>query len=448
MAATTAVKPEPTIIKPQEGPQTAFLQTPADISIYGGAAGGGKTYALLLEGCRHTANPAFGAVIFRRTSEEIRMQGGLWDESTGLYTLLNAKPREHELEWRFPSGANVRFEHLQHEKDKFIYQGAQICMLGFDELTHFTKSQFFYMLSRNRSICGIRPYCRATCNPDANSWVKEFLAPWLDKSHPLHVESGEILWMTRDGDDIVWSREPSDDAKSVTFIRATLQDNQILMAKDPGYLASLKAMSLVDRRRLLDGDWDIVEGGNMFHREWFEIVDCAPVELEKVRWWDMAATEAKPGKDPDWTVGVLLGKAPNKLVYVLDVQRIRATPLETETLVKQMAILDGTEVRVRMEQEGGSSGVTVIDHYTREVLMGWDFKGWPAKVNKAERAKPFSSYAEAGNVKIVKAHWNATYLNELSPFPNPEVHDDQVDASSGAFTELVPKLEAPEFTVW
>lgn len=431
---------EPTILSPQPGPQTEFFLTKADIAIYGGSAGGGKTYALLLEALRHTGNKGYGGVIFRRTSEQVRTEGGLWSESQKIYPLVGARSREQQLDYRFPSGASVRFEHLQHEKDKLQYQGAQICFLGFDELTHFTESQFFYMLSRNRSTCGVRPYCRATCNPDANSWVKKFLAPWLDKSFPNPAKSGELRYFIRQSDDIIWVQEGTEDAKSVTFIRASVYDNQKLIEADPGYIATLKALSMVDRLRLLDGDWDIVEGGNVFKREWFEIKEAAPANLKKVRFWDMAATEAKEGKDPDYTVGVLMGKDDRNIVWVLDVQRVRSTPLSVEKLVKQMAEIDGRETTIRMEQEGGSSGVTVIDHYTREVLMGWTFKGERSTANKNERAKPFSAYAEAGNVKIVKGLWNDSYLNELAAFPNAQVHDDQVDASSGAFAELATAI--------
>src|SRR5262249_1558747 len=157
------------------GPQTAFLRTSADIAIYGGAAGGGKTWALLLEPLRHINNPEFGGVTFRRTSPQIRNQGGLWDESAKLYPLLKADPRQTYLEWGFPSGAKLRFAHLQYETDVADWQGAQIPFIGWDQLEHFTEQQFFYMFSRNRSTCGVRPYQRATVNPDADSWVAKLI---------------------------------------------------------------------------------------------------------------------------------------------------------------------------------------------------------------------------------------------------------------------------------
>lgn len=426
MAATIQIRPQP-------GPQTKFLSTSADIAVYGGSAGGGKTYALLIEFTRHIRNPLFGAVIFRRTSEQIRIEGGLWDEAVQMYVPLGARSREQQLDFKFPSGSAITLDSLQHEQDKLQFQGAQICGMGFDELTHFSESQFFYLLSRNRSTCGVRPYVRATTNPDAHSWVKEFLAPWLDVQHPDAAESGEIRWMTRDGGEITWHRQYVDGAKSVTFIRASIYDNRKLLEADPGYLDNLKALSLVDRRRLLDGDWDVVEGGNMFKPEWFRVVDHLPDTVRSVRYWDMAASEVKKGTDPDWTVGVKMSATANGQVVVEDVQRIRATPLEVENLVRRTAAQDGENVPIRMEQEPGSSGVAVIDHYRRKVLMGYDFTGYRSTGPKPERAKPYSAHAEHGHVLLMRAHWNQSFVNEHSPFPTDGIHDDQVDAASGAF---------------
>lgn len=260
-------------IRPQPGPQERFLRTSADIAVYGGAAGGGKSWALLLEPLRHIANPRFGAVIFRRTYPEITNQGGLWDESGLLYGGTGATSRTDPLDWVFESGARVGFRHLQREAHKYAWQGSQVPLIGFDELTHFSESQFFYMLSRNRSTCGVRPYVRATTNPDASSWVKRFLAPWLDRKFPDPARSGEVRWFVRVKGEIHWARAAGElkerfgekeQPKSCTFIKASVYDNKILLAKDPGYLANLMALPPVERARLLDGDWDIVNEGLVY----------------------------------------------------------------------------------------------------------------------------------------------------------------------------------------
>lgn len=118
-------------------------------------------------------NKNYNAVIFRSNYTQVTSPGGLWDSSGKIYSLVKgAYPlKTPKLHWTFPSGATVNFAHLGSDDDCNNWQGSQIAMIGFDELTHFTKHQFFYMLSRNRTDSGVAPYVRATCNPDADSWV-------------------------------------------------------------------------------------------------------------------------------------------------------------------------------------------------------------------------------------------------------------------------------------
>lgn len=435
-------------LRPQPGPQEQFLSTPADGAILGGAAGGGKSFGLLLEPVRHYNVPGFGGTIFRRTFPEIANQGGLWDESQEIYRLLKGTTNKSDLKWTFPAGAAIKFSHLNTEEDKHSYQGAQICYLGFDEITHFSASQFWYLLSRNRSTCGIRPYWRGTCNPDPDSWVADFISWWInqDTGYAIKERSGVIRWYIRSGNDLIWADTkeellseygPDILPASFTFIAASVYDNKILLEKDPGYLAKLKSLPYVERMRLLGGNWKIrATAGKVFKREWFDIVPCAPKQIAKsVRFWDIAATEpTKKNKDPDYTAGVKMVMDENKVIYVVDVQRFRKSPGDTQNLILQTAQLDGVGVKILMEQEGGASGKTVIETY-RKALLGYTFSGEPAKQNKLQRANPMSGYAEGRNIKLVAGDWNKAYLDELENFPDA-AHDDQVDASSGAFEEL------------
>jgi len=182
-------------IAAQAGPQTAFLRSGADICVYGGAAGGGKTAGLILEPLRHAGRVAnFTAVFFRRTMPQITNPGALWDESLKFYPRLGGTPHLRMREWRWPRGGKIKFAHLQFETTVYDWQGAQITLLCFDELTHFSAHQFFYMVSRNRSTCGVRPYIRATCNPDADSWVADFLSWWIDPEvgYPIPERAGVL----------------------------------------------------------------------------------------------------------------------------------------------------------------------------------------------------------------------------------------------------------------
>lgn len=446
--------PEKIELAPQAGPQTTFLSTSADIAIYGGAAGGGKSYALLLEPLRHYHNKLFGGVIFRRNATQVRNEGGLWHESMKIYTLFHGNGREAFLEWRFPTGMRMKFAHLEHDNTVHDYQGAQIPFIGFDELTHFTREQFFYMISRNRSTSGVPGYIRATTNPDPDSWVRLFIDWWIGESgYAIPERSGKIRWFIRVNDEIVWAdskdelykvygyNNPDVQPKSVTFIAAKLEDNQILMKSDPGYRANLLSMNRVDRERLLGGNWNIrPSAGNMFRREWFEVVDAIPSGWIAVgRYWDRAATRpSERNADPDWTRGLKLYKYPDNSYLVADLRSCRDTPGKVEDLVKNTASHDGITCTVFGEQDPGSAGVGDVAAFTK-MLSGYDVRISKPTQNKVTRSKPVSAQSEAGNIVVLRAPWNKAFFDELENFPDG-VHDDIVDTLSGAFNEMSGEL--------
>ena len=171
-----------------------------------GAAGGGKTYALLLEECRNSDNEKFNSVIFRRNNTQIFTNGGLWDSAMGLLPLIGAVPKKTpKPSFIFPSGAKVVFDHLERYADCLSYQGSQIPFIGFDELTHFDEDVFWYMLSRNRSDSGIPGYLRATTNPDPDSWVRTFIDWWIGPDGlAIPERSGKIRWFIRISGEVHW----------------------------------------------------------------------------------------------------------------------------------------------------------------------------------------------------------------------------------------------------
>ncbi len=434
----------PTIIRPQPGPQEAFLASSADIVIYGGAAFGGKTFALLLEATRHSDNGQFGAVIFRRTTKQVKAEGGLWDTSEELFPLLGAT--SSNLSWTFPSGAKVTFAHLEHEKNKLDWQGAQVAMIGFDELTHFTAGQFWYMLSRNRSGSGVAPYIRATTNPDPDSFVAELIAWWIDQDtgYAIPERSGVVRWFIRYRNELIWGdsaeelREqyPQLSPKSLTFIASSYRDNKIGMERDPGYMANLDALTMVEREQLKNGNWAIrPAAGDYFKALWFEVVEKAPAECRWVRYWDRAATEpSSQNPDPDWSAGVKLGKDRDGNYYVGHVARDRKRPAGVKKLIKGTARADGVGCAVVLEQDPAQAGKVEIDLYVRE-LAGFITKAVRPESDKETRARPVSSAAENGLIRIVRGAWNKAFLDELENFPKGK-HDDQVDGLSGAFNFL------------
>jgi hypothetical protein len=269
------------IIRPQEGYQERVLSSSADIVISGAAAGVGKTFVLLLDPIPDLHVPNFGGVIFRRTTTQIKNEGGLWDTSMKIYPFIGGQPKETFLEWEFKH-SKLKFSHLEYEKNILDWQGAQIPFIGFDELTHFTRKMFFYLLSRNRSVCGIKPYVRATCNPDPESWVAEFVSWWIDQEtgFPIPERDGVVRYLIVDGDKDIWGSsyeeviekswyllqplveksgiDPKDFVKTVAFISGDIYQNKELLKVNPGYLANLLSQDKATKSALLDGNWKVV----------------------------------------------------------------------------------------------------------------------------------------------------------------------------------------------
>jgi len=458
----------PEQLKPHPGPQKQFIDSTAQIAVYGGQAGGGKTWALLAEAARYITVPRYGAVIFRRTSPQITNEGGLWDESMLLYPQLNGIPR-HTLDWQFPIGeikargvntkdaANIGFRHLQYEKDKLTWQGSQITMLGFDELTHFTESQFFYMLSRNRSTCGIHSYVRATTNPvpeddPIGGWVNRLVSWWIDPVSGLAIpeRSGVIRWFIRLQGDLHWSdskldlierygrpdlcedhEEQTVRPKSFTFIPAKLSDNPALLSRDPMYRANLFALPEVERQRLAEGNWNAkVRAGLFFKVGKIEIIEALPLELRYCRAWDLAATDGAG----DWTVGAKLGIDTAGMVYIADIRRGQWESGYRDQVIRQTSSLDGT-CRIRIPQDPAAAGKSEARRLSL-MLTGYDVKVCLVSGDKSTRATGFSAQLNVGNVKLLAGAWNQGLLQRLDAFPTKGIPDDEVDALSDAFNEL------------
>lgn len=173
--------------------------------------------------------------------------------------------------------------------------------------------------------------------------------------------------------------------------------------------------------------------GGMFQRSDFEVVDAVPAGAKRCRAWDFAASAEKPGKQPDWTVGLRMAYV-NETFYIENVERGRWKPGEVESILKNTASQDGTDILIRMPQDPGAAGKS--DAATKvKLLAGYSVKVKPVSGEKALRAKPASAQAENGNVKLLRGAWNRDFLDEVCSFPNAQF-DDQVDAFSDALNEL------------
>jgi phage terminase large subunit-like protein len=473
-------------VRPQTGPQEQMLACRADIAIMGGSVYGGKSWALTVGPTRHVGTAGFTCTTFRRTKPDIRNQGSLWDESLKWYPDFQGRPREQMLEWEFPSGASVKFDGLQHEQDVLGFKSAQITLIQFDQLEEFTAYQFWYMQSRNRNPYrnGIRAYCRASCNA-----LAELLQWWWNPAtgYAIRERSNLARWLLRIGDEIHWSdiacagdaplevweraqaqarsefeaRFPGKGryATSLCFIRASIADNRIGVETDPEYESRVRLLPLVEQERLLGGNWKIrAAAGLVFDRAWFEIVEAVPVAVvRRVRYWDKAGTKGAG----DWSVGVRMSQGVDGILYVEDVIRGQWHAGEREYVIEQAASIDGhltapkllpalrmdrregflkvapdpRNTIVGVEQEPGSGGKDMA-RYTVINLAGVSAYADHPTGDLIERAGPLAAQAQVGNVKLLRAAWNGSFLAELHAFPTDGIPDDQVSASAGALKLL------------
>src|SRR6056300_822542 len=247
------------IFKPNEGPQTEFLAAAEREVLYGGSAGGGKSYAMLADPLRYMGHPQFSGLLLRHTTEELRE---LIFKSQELYPKIwpGIKWSERKMQWTAPSGARLWMSYLDRDDDVLRYQGLAFSWIGFDELTQWaTPYAWNYMRSRLRSTAPDLPiYMRATTNPGGpgHGWVKKMFidpAPYGKTFDATNIETGEVL------------RYPAGHSKAGKslfkrrFIPARLSDNPYL-AEAGDYEAMLLSLPEQQRRQLLEGDWDIKEG--------------------------------------------------------------------------------------------------------------------------------------------------------------------------------------------
>jgi predicted phage terminase large subunit-like protein len=388
--------------------QLAYLLAEESEVLFTGSGGCGKTVGLLACALFDVDRPGYRALLVQRTlagpvslSELARG----WLEGTTASWDSNARL------WRFPSGATLDFGH-----ERFLYLAGEYHFVGCDDLTAFSLDEYrrLFQVWRRRQGSRTPMRVRVATSPGGpgHDWVRERFS--IDNPAVALPLGRRVLF-------------------------ARMEDNEHLDREE--YLRSLSNLDPIRRQQLETGDWSVRQGGAMFQRQWFRIVDRAPAGLQKVRFWDLAAT-AEPTRsdllyDPDYTVGALLGRAPDGVVYVLDIVRRRLDAPDVRKLVRQVAELDGREVVIGMEQESGASGKSVIHSY-RADLADFVFKPQQPFADKVARAGPYASYAEGGGIRLVRAPWNAQFLEEHEQFPLG-AHDDQVDSAAWSFVQITGK---------
>lgn len=431
--------------------------------LFGGAAGPGKSSALLLSAAQYVQDPEFHCLILRRTFAELSKPGAIMDRAIEWWRPRGAAWDGQSKTFRFPSGAKVVFGYLQHEHDHLQYQGAEFHQTNWDELTQFPReSQYRYIgisRVRRREGCRIPLRSLSTSNPGGpgHEWVKaRFIG---DPDNGIGAPC--------------------------IYIPAQIGDNPHI---DQGpYIEGLMHLHPTTREQLLRGDWRAREPGDYFRRDWFgpllsEADKMPTTDSIRVRWWDLAASEKA---DAARTAGVLMARGRYGVRVVEHAVAFRATPGRRDDLIVQQAQTDGFAVTVGLEIEPGSGGQAQFETLGGRLRsLGYRVVGQRPRVagpdlsdrdkallspatnqqtGKAGRADPVASCLERGHqrrgecpdtggiwwgmdrgkpvleqcdgLRLVAGPWTQMYLDEVEGFPDAATCD-LVDATSGAWAYL------------
>lgn len=490
---------------PASPKQEMMLKSDAQITVIGGAAGSGKSYMLTMMPLRYVDDPKFDAIIFRRQTTQVRGQGGMYDTAQDIYLDL---PEEHKPKFRdsdlrasFPTGATVKWSHMEHEKDRFAHQGLQYSFIGFDEGTHFTWSQVEYLMSRMRSGAAMQSRMVISCNPDPDcEWLLELVKWYLDEDgYPVPEKDGVVRFFIRRNDMFIWGDtkqelydkygKRDDHGKllpedhhlqirplSFTFISATIYDNPPLLETNPDYLAFLEGLNEVDKARLLHGNWYArPQGANYFKREWCPSItkDKLPSTIKFARAWDKASQEPSDVyKYPDYTASIKMGRCKDGFFYILGdfcdeakdpdeniYGRFRKRPGERDRIIEAQAQYDEEEVTIYLPVDPGAAGKVEYQESAKKLIMqGFQVKPDPTPNNKSKLTKftPFASAAENGLVYIVEDSFPnketlEAFLRELEAFDGERStatrKDDWPDSTATAFNGLCKVTVLPSFNL-
>ena len=435
-------------------------------ALYGGAAGGGKSDALLMAAAQYAwKNPEFAGIMFRRTFADLTQPGALMDRAMEWWLPAGVKWHGSKGFFRFPSGAKVAFAYLRAPNDHLKYQGAEYQYTAWDELTQWpTARPYEYVgLSRVRRLVGSTVPLRtlAASNPGGpgHNWVMRKFVGGIDPTTGQEVEPDH------------------------QYVPARIQDNPYL--DQDAYIRGLLHLHPTVREQLLNGDWRAREAGDYFRAEWFgpllnpEVDTWPSRDCVRIRWWDLAASE-KP--DAKRTAGVRMARHRSGVRAIEHGRAFKATPGKRDDLIVQTAKADGRGVYVGIEIEPGSGGVAqfhalerrlkssgyrVIGARPRAELTDAEGKTMTktpsASTGKEARADPVASCLERGyqrrgecpdtggdwwgldsgkdlvseqdGIRLFTGTWTQDFLDEVEGFPDGELCD-YVDATSGAWSWL------------
>lgn len=425
-----------------------------------------NSYCALLKQLDCVNDPDARVVFIRNTRPQLIAPGALVDESKAIYSHFNPRFRSDILQYAFPSGCTISFKAINSTADLPGFDGTQFTRIIFDEVQNqFGEEAVVYLMSRLRSKSKLHHQMVFTANP-RDCWLKSWVEYCLDEDGvPRPGTEDRVRWFVRINNKMHWAdtkeelldKFPESLPISFCFVPATCEDNPVLLKNNPSYLANLKSLKKIDQLRLWKGSWTArEESAGVFKREWVKMIGTFPQNLQLVRAWDLASSPEPSegiGGNPDYTVGVLMGRSKAGTYYILDVVRFRARTNEViETMIKT-AHTDGVDdVTQVISKDPGAAGShfasylsrTLIEHgITPRILTVSGHK------NKLQRFLPFCALAEGGNVSCLIAKWNDSLFDELEMFTGGvrNQKDDQVDGVADATTVLMKQSTLPSFVL-
>ncbi len=480
----------PIIISPQKGVQELFVASHqvADITVYGGSAGGGKSWGLCFSALQFVKNSEFRGVFLRGDKNSLFQGGGLWDESKKIYSkykeklpngnYVYAKPLAGDEKWVFPSGAEIHFRYLDHNNME-KWKGMQYDFIGFDELTEYTLDTFSYMFTRLRGSSGVKSHVKCTTNPDKNSWVRDFLDWWIDSEtgYAIPSRSGKIKWFIRVNNNFVWGNTkeelkllyPDFSPKSLMFIRASVDDNQKLLENNPEYKANLQMQNAVEYAKLCLGNWNVDYStyGSCIKEEDFPKYDF-DICLKKAGFFTkvyfVVDTASKLNSWNDYTTIGLYGKSRwDKNWYIINMIRKRLRFDELVNVVNKewdfwrKLLQENFHVPpFGIYIENMNNGQALIDTIRRAGIPAFELK--TKQKDKYSRFYAVQGFIKANMVLIPnKKNWISVFIEECECFRadldhalmknEKKPHDDQVDNLVYALSDQINNnMNAPKFS--
>jgi hypothetical protein len=435
---------------PHKGPQTEFLACSAFEAGFGGAAGPGKSEALLVAALRYIDRPDYRAILFRRTYPEL--EKSLIERTRKYFSAAGAVYNEQKKTWTFPSGAKVILSQLQYDASVNEHLSAEYQYIAFDEAVTFTEKQFTFLMSRLRSATGIPCRIRWASNPadDDAHWLIKRYAPWIDTRATYkgpRAAPGETLWYAVENGEEKLVHKGTPGALSRCYFPAKLTDNPTLMKNDPGYADRIRRMGPTEAKRFLDGDWFARDvKGALFDQADIDRNRVQPEQVPALRYVGVGVDPAVSNTDTSDEHGIVSGGvSDNGHVYILEDSSRKGSPNDWgSTVVGRFRALQANTVIAEV-----NNGGDLVESNIANIDVTVPVKKVTATRGKNKRAEPVATLMRRNRIHFVGTH--PELESELRRWIPPQADGsgskwspNHMDAFVWLVAELVPGILADD----